>query len=130
MSKKFQEWFLLKSKLDSVSHEAAPLFKEAEIWWCSFGENIGSEENGKSEEFLRPVIIYKKFDRFTFLGIPLTSQIKEGSWYVSIQFQRQNQTVIINQIRSLSVRRLRYYMGIIDETDYIKVKTGFSRLYL
>ena len=130
MSKRFQEWFILKSKLNSFSREAAPLFKEAEIWWCSFGENIGSEENGKDAEFLRPVIIYKKFDRFTFLGIPLTSQTKEGSWYVSIRFQKQDQTVIVNQIRSLSVRRLRYYMGVIDETDYIKVKTGFSRLYL
>jgi len=130
MLKRFQEWFILKSKLDSLPREAAPLFKEAEIWWCNFGENIGSEENGKGVEFLRPVIIYKKFDRFTFLGIPTTTKIKNGNWYVDIKFQGNMETAIINQVRSLSIKRLHYCMGTLDDVDFKKVKTGFSRLYL
>ena len=50
------------------------LFKEGEVWWCSVGLNVGEEEFGKGERFVRPVLIFKKFTQNSFLGIPLTGQ--------------------------------------------------------
>ncbi len=54
------------------------LFKEGEIWWCSIGMNVGTEIFGKGRRFTRPVLVFKKFGSYSFLGIPITSQEKEG----------------------------------------------------
>ena len=56
--KHFKEWINLKEKLHF--NAKLPRIKEGEIWWCSFGENIGTEINGKSARFTRPVLIIKK----------------------------------------------------------------------
>ena len=69
--KRFLEWIQLKEQLHNASHKP-PLFKEGEVWWCSVGENVGKEINGKSKLFSRPVLVFKKLTSETFLGIPTT----------------------------------------------------------
>lgn len=55
----FDEWMGVKEKLH---YEARlPSIREGQIWWCSFGENVGIEINGKNETFSRPVFIYAFF---------------------------------------------------------------------
>jgi len=46
--------------------------------------NVGSEINGKSALFSRPVIIYKKLSHGFYFVIPTTTQKKEGSWFVRV----------------------------------------------
>ena len=82
--KNFEGWFRLKPKLHYNAR--TPRIQDGEIWWCSFGENIGIEINGKSNRFTRPVVIMKKLSQDGFMGIPLTSQEKTGSWYVGFEF--------------------------------------------
>ncbi len=77
---------LLKNK------NAVRFFKKAEVWWCSIGMNVGVEIYGKGRDFSRPVIIFKKFDSCSFLGIPLTTQIKNGGWYIPILFGGKERT--------------------------------------
>jgi len=57
--KNFQDWINKKEKLDS--RQSAPSFKEGYIFWCGVGENVGDEENGKGQNFGRPVLIVRKF---------------------------------------------------------------------
>ena len=64
-----------------------PNIRDGEIFWCGFGENIGVEINGKNKMFSWPVLVLKKLSRFGFLGVPLTSQPHEGSWYASYVFR-------------------------------------------
>lgn len=66
--KRFSEWIGLKEKL----HKAGklPKIKEGDIWWCSIGENVGVEINGKSEFFSRPVLVLKKTESFWLHGYP------------------------------------------------------------
>jgi hypothetical protein len=45
--KRFLEWIWLKKKLHEVAAEP-PLVGERDLWWVSFGENVGSEINGKA----------------------------------------------------------------------------------
>lgn len=78
MLKRFSEWFGLKKKLHE-SQQTPPLVSERDIWWASVGENVGSEINGKSALFSRPVIIYKKLSHGFYFVIPTTTQKKEGS---------------------------------------------------
>ena len=78
--KHFWEWIEVKEDLHFNAR--VPRISEGEVWWCSFGENVGIEINGKSSTFTRPVLIMKKLSSLGFMGIPLTSQKKSGSWYI------------------------------------------------
>lgn len=127
--KKFLEWIRLKEKLhNNVSKP--PLFREGEIWWCSIGENIGSEINGKSNLFSRPVLIFKKLSSNTFLGIPTSSQSKDGTWYIKVTLRNTVNVIILSQLRVFDYKRLSTKLGQLDARDYKQVKIGFKRLFL
>lgn len=128
MLRNFLEWIKLKSKLNDKEH-IPPLFKEGEIWWCHFGENIGTEMNGKGDSFTRPVIIIKKYDRYSFLAAPLTSQGKEGTWYFTFIHNHKNQTAVLSQVRVINYKRLKELVGKVDSTDYNNIKKAFLDLY-
>jgi len=103
--------------------------KERDLWWVSFGENVGSEINGKSKLFSRPAVIIKKLSRGFFLVVPTTSQKKEGSWYVPIRQEGKEMFACLHQIRAIDHRRLSTRFGIIDEEDFKKIKEAFDKLY-
>jgi mRNA interferase MazF len=105
MLKRFSEWFGLKKKLHE-RQQTPPLVSEREIWWASVGENVGSEINGKSALFSRPVIIYKKLSHGFYFVIPTTTQKKEGSWFVRVRYQRTDMTACLHQARAIDHRRL------------------------
>jgi mRNA interferase MazF len=71
--KRFFEWIGLKEKLHEAQHQP-PLVSERDLWWASIGENVGSEINGKSERFSRPVLILRKLAHGFFLVAPTTTQ--------------------------------------------------------
>lgn len=128
MLKRFLEWIGLKEKIHKKS-KGPRFFKEGDIWWCAVGENIGVEINGKGATFTRPVFVYKKLSREGFLGIPLSTQLKQGSWYVSITFQDKHICANMAQARVFSAARMSEKMGALDEGDMTKIKSGFLRLY-
>lgn len=128
MIKKFLEWIKLKEKLHGVAADP-PLAKERDLWWVSFGENIGSEMNGKSVLFSRPAIIIKKLSRGFFLIAPTTSVRHEGTWYVKIKQAGKDSVVCLHQIRTIDYRRLSTRLGIVDEEDFKRIKDAFSKLY-
>lgn len=126
--KRFVDWIKLKEKLHYILAKP-PHFKEGEIWWCNIGENIGSEINGKSKQFSRPVLVYKKLSSVTFLAIPTTSQNRVGSWYVEIILGKVKSTVILSQARVLDYKRLSTKIGQIEDSHLHKVKKYFLKLY-
>ena len=126
--KRFDEWIKLKEKLHAVGRVRA--IHEGEVWWCAMGENVGVEINGKSENFTRPVLIFKKLSGLSFLGVPLTTKAHDGSWYVRFVFKDINQFAALSQIRILSVSRLNKRMGTLPSSDYELVRNGFRALYL
>lgn len=126
--KRFLEWIKLKEKLHSNKH-TPPLFKEGEIWWVSLGENIGSEINGKSGLFSRPVLIFKKLSKSTFMGIPTSSQDRKGSWYVPITLGNVKSVVILSQARLLDYKRLSSKIAELDTNEMNNVRDKFKNLY-
>lgn len=105
------------------------LFKEGEIWWCKIGMNVGKEIYGKGENFIRPVLIFKKFNENMFLGIPLTSKQKEGSWYVLVSYGDKEGRVILNQIKSMDKNRLVKRIGTLEVEAFKKVQGAFWDFY-
>ncbi len=121
-----RDWFILKCKLQSF-HKTI-FFKERDIWWCSLGKNLGVESDGKGENFRRPVLIIKKLNSNSFIGLPLTSKIKIGSWFYSITFNGKVNTVMLNQIKLISINRLNSRIAQLDEKDYVKTKKALKNL--
>ena len=93
--KNFADWFLQKPKIDCNSKKP-PFVKEGQIYWCSIGENIGTEISGKGEIFTRPVVIHTKLSKFTFLVIPTSTKIKDGSWFVKFTHNKIRMIACLN----------------------------------
>lgn len=120
--KRFDEWNTEKRRLHNHGRQTG--VKTGELWWCAVGENIGVEINGKGEVFTRPVLVLKKLSKFGFMGIPLTSQAHEGSWYVKFRFKGKDEYAVLAQLRNLSVKRLYRKMGEVDDTDMKRIRDG------
>jgi mRNA interferase MazF len=127
--KAFLLWIGLKEKLHDLTHKP-PLVSQGDIWWASIGENVGSEVNGKSKLFSRPVIIFKKLSHGFYFVVPTTTQIREGSWYVKFRQHDRDMNACLHQSRAIDYRRLSSKLGTLDDEDYARVRRGFSTLYL
>lgn len=128
MIKKFLEWIRLKEKLHNIQKDP-PLVKERDLWWISFGENIGSEIGGKSNLFSRPGLVLKKLSRGFYLVAPTTTKKKEGTWYVEITQEGKSMYICLHQVRTIDYRRLSSRLGTVDSNDFEKVKVAFYTLY-
>ena len=107
-------------------------FKERDIFYMSMGKNIGFEQDGKGENFVRPVVIIKGFNKNMFFGIPLSTKMKEGKFYYKFQFQKKDELVeniaLLSQMRLFSTKRLLNKIGVISKEDFIKMKNEFKSL--
>lgn len=116
-TKDFDGWNTKKQNIENFALKSA-YFSEREVWWLSIGVNIGYEEDGKSEDYSRPVLIVKKFNNQIFIGIPLTSQRKDNPYYIPIYFGKKTGSAMISQIRAFSGKRLTRKMGKLEDIYY------------
>ena len=125
----FNEWNEVKKRTDNKS--VLPNIRQREIYWANIGENIGFEQNGKGNEFMRPLLIFKKFSNNMFFGIPLSTQSKkEGSFFFEFSFKDDEvSTALIVQGRLFDAKRLDRKMGKISVDDYDKLKLKFKGLF-
>lgn len=128
MMKRFFEWIKLKKDLHE-RRRIPPYVREKEIWWARIGENIGHEMNGKNEQFSRPVLIFKKLSQSLFFAIPLTTQMKTGTWFVSYRQSSILAVACLHQARTIDYRRLSKKLGELDDSDFKRIKAAFFKLY-
>lgn len=106
-------------------------FNIREIWFCHLGENIGHEQDGRGIEFLRPVIVVKKFNREVFWAIPLTKRCiaTDHPLYFTFSFiESMMSAAISSQIRLLDAKRLKYKAGTITKNDFACLKIKLRQL--
>lgn len=58
MQKDFKKWHGKKTDIDHI--EERPFFHDREIWYCHLGLNVGFEQDGSGDDFLRPVVVLKQ----------------------------------------------------------------------
>ncbi len=126
----FDQWISKKREINSKLIENIS-FNEREIWWCSVGRNIGSEINGKNDNFERPILIFRIFGPDTLWAIPLTTRpmIKESRKEHEFTFNGIIQTIDISQLRLISAKRLLRCEGIISYCDFQQIRRIFKDLY-
>ena len=128
MIKEYDKWNNQKKDIDSGNYKP-PLFNEREIWWCSLGINIGSEVCGKNKNFRRPILIIKKLSKTSFIGVPLSIQEREGTWYLKIRHSGGVVNFInLAQIKYIDYKRVDKKLGIIDSEEFIQVKDRLKNL--
>lgn len=126
MQKDFDGWNEQKKRLDTRTDEF--FFKQGEIWWCSVGLNVAIESCGKGGTFHRPVLILKKLSHTSFIGLPLSTKEKTGTWFVDITIPDGKRLVLLYQIRMFSTNRFQRRMTTLDTKDFELVKEKLKAL--
>jgi len=132
-NKNFEEWNISKQLIDKNDREVFGYPRE--VWWCSLGINIGAEIDGKNENFERPVIIMKVYNKETMLVLPTTGREKKDKFHMPIEInvvdQKTNNTykkivyVKLTQARVISNKRLLRKVDVINEEDFKKIQDVF-----
>lgn len=123
--KRFDIWNEIKK---AVEEKARGRFSEGDIWMANLGENIGVEEVGKGDQFLRPIIVIKKFNSEFGIGIPLSTTDKEGVHYFKFQFQQKTSNALLSQIKSIDAKRFKYRIGRVGKQVLEDIKTKARNL--
>ena len=126
MNKDFKEWHNQKSDLHE--NKVRAFFHEREVWFASVGMNIGFEQDGRGDTFLRPVIVLKKFNNEVLWCIPLTKNQKKGKYYYSFPLGKEVSTAILSQIRLVDCKRLQYKIGDMDQENFEEIKEKLKQL--
>lgn len=124
--KDFINWHSKKSKLDL--NEQRPYFHEGEIWYASIGLNIGYEQDGKGSDYLRPVLIIKKFNNEICWVVPLTHTSKNTIYYAHIKILGNESTAILSQLKLLDVKRFSHRIYKISDEDFKLVTKKLKEL--
>ena len=125
----FVKWIKVKVRIHM--NENLLSFKPRDIWWANIGLNVGYEQNGKNEEFERPVLILRKFGQHIFWAIPMTSKKVDNIYRLEINYKEYYKNIvgeligedkkgilILNQLRTISSKRLIRKMGVMVEKDF------------
>jgi mRNA interferase MazF len=126
MNKDFKKWHNKKDNIDKI--EKRPFFHEREIWFCHLGLNIGFEQDGKGGDFLRPILIIRKFNNEIFWAVPLTRTSKKSLYYFHFILNDKESVAILSQIKLIDARRLSHKIGEVREVEFGQLKDKIKAL--
>lgn len=122
-----------KEKINLFQNNKICFPKERQIWICKLGINIGREQNGSLNNFVRPVLILNHLGENFFI-LPLTSQIKKSQFRFLLEDKNiglsKKSDVILDQIRTISQRRMIWQIGWCSKDDFLEIKNKMSKLIL
>ena len=119
----FDFWNSQKKKINSIRNKFR--FFEREIWLVSLGQNIGVEINGKKDDFLRPVLIYRKYNIDQCFVLPLTTRGKKNIFYYdisSVKFLKERSFICLSQGRVIDAKRFFRKLGKISVGQFVEIK--------
>jgi len=121
MDENLKKWHMVKS--DLMKNNKKIFFHEREFWWCSVGKNVGFEQNGKGEEFTRPVIVIKRLSLNTCLIVPLTaSKKRENIFHLGIlKNENKESFAMVEQIRLIDAKRLKKKIDMLNKESFGKL---------
>lgn len=127
MNKNYQIWHKLKTSINN--NKARMFFNEGEIWFCNLGLNVGFEQDGNGDQYLRPVLISKKFNHWMMWAVPLTKTKRSGDNFYSFYYKPDVlSTALLSQMKLLDAKRLKYKVGVISPHDFDQIKQKLKLL--
>jgi mRNA interferase MazF len=126
----FDRWNEVKKATNSTRDISRIFFKEQEIWWCYLGTNIGYEEDGKGEKSLRPVLVLRKFNQYTFIGLPLTTSIRKSLFHIQCEANDGRfRQAIISQLKAIDIRRLHERITFVRQESFSIIRKSVRELF-
>jgi len=128
MQKDFDMWNIKKKTIEGG--ERTPDFHEREIWWCSVGVNIGREQDGRTDNFERPVVIVKRLSPDTFCALPLSTKKKLERFQSAVTHENVHGFALLDQIRVLDSKRLLRKIGTMEQNEFFAMKKKLGGILL
>jgi mRNA interferase MazF len=126
MMKDFDGWNEVKKKTDA---EQPRLYTVREIWWCRFGVNIGTEQDGKGEWHVRPCVIMRGFGPDACLVVPLTTSPRKHALRVPVGLVEDEEArANLSQLRVVDTRRLEAKIGFLGKGAFSKLRKAAKDL--
>ena len=127
MQKDFDKWNKIKK---STNAELPRLYTVREIWWCRLGVNVGTEQDGKGDWFVRPGVILRGFGPDACLVVPLTTSSRVHSLRVPVGLiEGVDACANLSQIRVLDTRRLEAKMGFLNTEMFVILRKAARKLF-
>jgi len=120
MEKEFDRWNEIKKSVHVKPDNFGT--HEREIWWVSFGVNVGVEIDGKHKDFERPALVLRKFNRQMVWALPITSRGKDSRFYEKFLFENREYFIVLTQLRVISTKRFLRKVGMISKNDFESIK--------
>ena len=135
MNKDFDNWNQVKKLIENEDKKVYGYPRE--VWWCSFGINIGAEIDGKNENYERTVVILFVYNKESMLVLPITSKPKPDKFHykITIQTKKSGTSEIImkdvwvklTQARVISNKRLIRKVDVIPEVEFKNIQDAFRK---
>ena len=126
INRDFEGWAIAEKILHAKKTPRS--MTDGELWWYAAGENIGAEVCGKGNSFARPILIVRKLNKYSFIGIPISSKSSDNNQYVTFSFHGRVEHALIEQIRLTSVYRLYEKIGEVPTSTLESVRVGVTVL--
>ena len=124
----YDKWNKLKKQISTSKRKIN--IKNQDIYLLQIGKNIGVETYGKGDNFLRPVLVYKKLGHKYFIGIPLSSKNKQGSYFFNFRYkQNVDSCAMLNQMRVFDSSRIIKIHGKISKKTYKNLKIHINNFF-
>lgn len=122
--KLYDEWNMVKKNTEKQNFTLT--VKPREIYWVKIGQNIGSEEFGKDTDFTRPVIIIRRLTKDLFIGVPITTTLKNNDYFHQFSYTNKTRGIVENsamilQLRTFSIKRVLNKIGKVGTKDFEKI---------
>ncbi|HSX24577.1 MAG TPA: type II toxin-antitoxin system PemK/MazF family toxin [Candidatus Andersenbacteria bacterium] len=125
--KDFDNWNIQKKQINNT--EPRVFFHVREVWWCKLGINVGFEQDGKNQEYSRPVVILKTYSTNAALIVPLTSKDKKGTYYFNIgKVGKRDAKAVLSQIRFIDKRRLIKKLDVVNKEVFEKLQSALIQI--
>ncbi len=127
VEKPFDQWNEKKKNLHNRQSDL--FYHEREIWWCALGTNIGSEQDGTGENFDRPVVIIRGFNKNVFFAVALIGKRKAGKYYFYVgTVENKEASAVLSQVRLMDTKRLVRKIGVLDEKIFNNLKIALNKV--
>ncbi len=123
-TEKYDAW---NERKKAIEFSNAPRFyfpHAGEVWMSSFGKNVGFEQDGAGNNFVRPVLIVKEFNHRMFWGTPLSTKQKRYDFYHNMTDPYGRPiSVILAQLRLISEKRLQRKLYDFPDDALLEIRT-------
>lgn len=121
MQKDFDIWNEKKKNIHKYKNRKN--YHAGDIWWMRMGINIGFEQDGKGDQYERPALIIKGFNKEVCLIVSLTTKYKNNKFHIFVgEFEGSKNYAILSQMRLIDTKRLVNKIGSVSNKNLEEIK--------